>query len=182
MRKIRTAVLAGVAAVAAIGTALAASRDSHVMKVGLADGTVARIEYEGDVTPTVTVAPASDTAPIAWLDPFEPASLAPFDRIAADIDRQRGLMMGQVRTLPLPAMADDAKIGLTALHSLPPANVSYSFVSTTIGGSTCNRSVQVTSLGSGQKPKVVSNSYGDCGEASSETVAHLNQTNGMHRT
>lgn len=65
MRKIRTAVLAGVAAVAAIGTALAASHGSHVMKVGLPDGTVACIEYEVDVAPKVTVAPVSSVAPIA---------------------------------------------------------------------------------------------------------------------
>lgn len=181
MRKVRTAVLAGVAAVAAIGTALAANHGSHVMKVGLPDGTVARIEYEGDVAPKVTVAPSSSVAPIAWLDPFEPAPFALFDRIAADMDRQSDLMMRQVRALPLPIMADGGKIDLTALHSLPPGTVSYSFVSTTNGGSTCSRSVQVTSLGSGQQPKVVSNSSGDCREAPA-TVAHPNRTDGMRRT
>jgi hypothetical protein len=182
MRKIRTAVLAGVAAVAAIGTALAASHDSPVMKVGLPDGTVARVEYEGDVAPKVTVAPVSSVAPITWLDPFEPAAFAPFDRIAADMDRQSDLVMRQVRALPLPAMADDGKIDLTALRSLPPGTVSYSFVSTTNGGSTCSRSVQVTSLGSGQPPKVVSNSSGDCREAPSAAAAHPNRTDGMRRT
>lgn len=182
MRKIRTAVLAGAAAVAAIGTALAANPGSHVMKVGLPDGTVARVEYEGDVAPEVTVAPASSVAPISWLDPFQPGSLALFDRIAADMDRQSDLMMRQARALPLPAMADDGKIDLTALRSLPPGTVSYSFVSTTNGGSTCSRSVQVTSLGSGQSPKVVSNSSGDCREAPSATIAHPNRTDGMRRT
>lgn len=182
MRKIRTAVLTGVAAVAAIGTALAASHDSHMMKVGLPDGTLARIEYEGDVAPKVTVTPASSVAPIAWLDLFGPGSLALFDRIAADMDRQSDLMIRQVRALPLPAMADGGKIDLTALRSLPPGAVSYSFVSTTNGGSTCSRSVQVTSLGSGQPPKVVSNSSGDCREAPSATIAHPNRTDGMRRT
>ncbi len=182
MRKIRTAVLAGVAAVAAIGTALAASHGSHVMKVGLPDGTVARIEYEGDVAPKITVAPASSVAPISWLDPFEPGSLALFDRIAADINRQNDLMIRQVRALPLRAMADGGTIDLTALRSLPPGTVSYSFVSTTNGGSTCSRSVQVTSLGSGQPPKVVSNNSGDCREALSRAAAPPNRTDGMRRT
>lgn len=182
MRKIRTTVLAGVAAVAAIGTALAASHDRHVMKFGLPDGAVARIEYEGDVAPKVTVAPASSVAPIVWLKPFEPAPFALFDRIAADMDRQSDLMMRQVRALPLPAMADGGKIDLTALRSLPPGTVSYGFVSTTNGGSTCSRSVQATSLGSGQQPKVVSNSSGDCRTAPSATVAHPNRTDGMRRT
>lgn len=85
MRKIRTAVLAGVAAVAAIGTALAASHGGLIMKVGLPDGAVARIEYEGDVAPKVTVTPASSVPPITWLDPFEAAAFAAFDRIAADM-------------------------------------------------------------------------------------------------
>lgn len=182
MRKIRTAFLAGVAAVAAIGTAVAASHDSHVMKVGLPDGTVARIEYEGDVAPKVTVAPASSVAPIAWLDPFEPAPFALFDRIAADMDRQSDLVMRQVRVLPLPAIADDGKIDLTALRGLPPGTVSYSFVSTTNGGRTCSRSVQVTSVGSGRQAKVISNSSGDCREVPSAIVAHPNRTDGMRRT
>lgn len=181
MRKIRTAVLAGVAAGAAIGTALAASHGSHVMKAGLPDSTVAHIEYEGDVATKLTVAPASSVAPIIWLDPFEPAAFAPFDRIAADMDRQSDLMMRRVRALPLPAMADGGKIDLAALLSLPARTVSYSFVSTTNGRSTCSRSVQVTSLGSGQPPKVVSNSSGDCREAPSATAAHPNQTDGMRR-
>ncbi|CAM5534007.1 hypothetical protein N5J77_22835 [Sphingobium yanoikuyae] len=182
MRKIRAAVLAGVAAVAAIGTALAASHNSHVMKVGLPDGTVARIEYQGDVAPKVTVAPASSLAPIAWLDPLEAAPFALFDRIAADMDRQSEMMMRQVHALPLLAMADDGKIDLTALRSLPPGTVSYSFVSTTNGGSACSRSVQVTSLGSGEQPKVVSNSSGDCREAPSATIAHPNRTDALRRT
>ncbi len=182
MRKIRTAVLAGVAAVAAIGTALAASHGSHVMKVGLPDGRVDRIEYEGDIAPKITVAPASSVAPIAWLDPFEPAPFALFDRIAADMYRQSDVMMRQVRALPLPAMAGDGKIELTALRSLPLGTVSYSFVSTINGKSTYSRSVQVTSVGSGEQPKVVSNSSGDCREAPPATVAHPNRIDGMHRT
>jgi hypothetical protein len=79
-------------------------------------------------------------------------------------------------------MADDGKIDLTALRSLPPGTVSYSFVSTTNGGSTCSRSVQVNSLGSGQPPKVVSNSSGDCREGPPAAVAHPNRTDGMRRT
>ncbi|MGJ0239569.1 hypothetical protein ACQEPB_13780 [Novosphingobium fluoreni] len=182
MRKIPAAVLAGVAAVAAMGTALAASNNGHVMKVGLPDGTVARIEYQGDVAPKVTFVPGSDMAPIAWFDPFEAAPFTLFDRIAADMDRQSDLMMRQIRALPLPAMADDGKLDLTGWGSLPPGTVSYSFVSTTNGRSTCSRSVQVTSLGSGQPPKVVSNSSGDCREAPSATVTHPDRTDGMHRT
>lgn len=182
MRKIRTAVLADMAALAAIGTALAASHESHLMKVGQPDGAVAHIDYEGDVAPKVAVAPASGVTLTAWLDPFAPAPFALFDRIAADMDRQSDLMMRQVRALQLPAMADDGKIDLTALRSLPPGTVSYSFVSTANGGSTCSRSVQVASLGSGEQPKVVSTSSGDCREAKSAAFAHPIRSDEMHRT
>lgn len=91
-------------------------------------------------------------------------------------------MMRQVGALPLRAITDGGTIDLTALRSLPPGTVSYSFVSTTNGGSTCSRSVQVTSLGSGQPPKVVSNNSGDCREAPPAAAAHPNRTDGMRRT
>jgi hypothetical protein len=43
------------AAAAIAGTALAATRNSHVMNVALPDGSVARVEYVGNVAPKVTV-------------------------------------------------------------------------------------------------------------------------------
>jgi hypothetical protein len=58
MRKIHTAVVASIAALAVVGTAVAASHDNHVMKLDLPDGSIARIEYKGDVAPKVIVAPA----------------------------------------------------------------------------------------------------------------------------
>lgn len=82
MRKIRTAVLAGVAAIAAAGAAMAASQDTHVMKVALPDGSVARIEYKGDVAPKVVVAPArSLPVPISFVGPFDVAPLPLFNRV-----------------------------------------------------------------------------------------------------
>lgn len=182
MRKIRAAVLAGVAAVAAMGTALAASHNDHVMKLDLPDGTVARIEYQGDVAPKVTFVRNSDTAPIAWLDPSGSAPFMLFDRIAAALDRQSDMVMPQVHALPLPVVADHGKLDFTALRSLPPGVVRYSFVSTTDDGRTCSRSVQVTSLGSGRQPKVVSNSSGDCRDAPSPTVAHPDRTDALRLT
>lgn len=165
MRKIRTIVIAGIAALAAVGTAVAASHDSHVMKLGLPDGSIARIEYKGDVAPKVTVAPALDFVPVHWFDPFGAAPFTLFDRIAADMDRQTDMMMQQVRSLQLQPNAPDGKVDLAAFRALPAGTVSYSFVSTATGTGTCSRSVQVTSFGPGQQPKVVSNSSGDCRDA-----------------
>jgi len=80
MRKNRTAVLAGVAALIAVGTAVAATHNSHVMKVAMPDGSIAKIEYQGDVAPKVAVAPqpfgvTEMSLPVTVFDPFVLASI-----------------------------------------------------------------------------------------------------------
>ncbi|WP_242130371.1 MarR family winged helix-turn-helix transcriptional regulator [Sphingobium sp. Sx8-8] len=57
---IRTAVLAGVAAVAAMGTALAASHSSHMMKISLPDGMAASCRCA--ITHYLTAMPETPTA------------------------------------------------------------------------------------------------------------------------
>jgi hypothetical protein len=162
MRKFRTAVLTGTAALAVAGVALAASRDMHIMKVGLPDGSVARIEYAGDVAPKVTVAPASGAVPIALLDAFDTAPFAAFDRIAASMDRDMDTMVHEIGALQPLLTPDAGKLDLAALSKLPPGTVSYRLVSTGNGNEMCSRRVDVTSYGPDQKPKVVSSSSGDC--------------------
>ena len=161
MRKIRTAVFAGIAALTAAGTAVAATADTRVMNVGLPDGSVARIEYHGDVAPKVTLAPAAKLVPVRWIDPFEAAPFAMFDRIAAAMHRQTEMMMQQVGAMQHVPNAL-GKIDLAGFGTLPAGTMSYSFSSTSTDNGTCSRSVQVTSLGSGQQPKVVSKTSGDC--------------------
>ncbi|MGN6147885.1 MAG: hypothetical protein ACTHPD_05040, partial [Rhizomicrobium sp.] len=74
MRKTTMALMAGALALA--GTAAwAASSDVHHMTVRLADGSVANIEYTGDVAPKVSIregAPMSlaDFAPLPRAAPF----------------------------------------------------------------------------------------------------------------
>jgi hypothetical protein len=171
MRKTRTAVFAGIAALAVAGTALAANHDRHVMKVDLPDGSVAHVEYGGDVAPKVTVAPTLNFEPVRWFDPFAAAPFAMFDRIAAQMDQQAGMMMRQARALAIPANPANGKLDLTSFGTLPAGTVSYSFVSTGAGTGTCSRSVQVTSFGPGHQPKVISNSAGDCRDAPSAPIA-----------
>jgi len=161
MRKIRTAVFAGIAALTAAGTAIAATADTRVMNVDLPDGSVAWIEYDGDVAPKVTLAPATKLVPVRWIDPFDAAPFAMFDRIAAAMQRQTEMMMQQVHALQREPNAL-GKINLASFGTLPAGTMSYSFSSISTGSGTCSRSVQVTSLGSGQQPKVVSQTSGDC--------------------
>ena len=66
MTRLPAIVLTGVAAAALAGTAIAASPKTHVMNVPLPDGSVARVEYVGDVAPRVTVAPRPIAAMGDW--------------------------------------------------------------------------------------------------------------------
>jgi hypothetical protein len=160
MRNIRTAVLAGVAALAAAGTAVAASNDMHVMTVGLPDGAVARIHYRGDVAPVVRIEPTA--IPIRFADPLDAAPFAMFDRDFADLDRQAAVMMRQAQALR-EAQAGGPGLDLATFGSLPAGTISYRFVSTSDGNRVCTQSWRLTSQGAGQQPKLVSASSGDCG-------------------
>jgi hypothetical protein len=162
MRKIRMAVFAGIAALTAAGTAVAATADTRVMNVDLPDGSVARIEYQGDVAPKVTLAPSAKLVPVQWIDPFEADPFAMFDRIAAAMHRQTEIMMQQQVGAMQHVPNALGEINLARFGALPAGTMSYSFSSTSTGSGTCSRSVQVTSLGSGQQPKVVSKTSGDC--------------------
>jgi hypothetical protein len=166
MRKLRTAVLAGAAALCVAGTAMAASNDSHVMTVSLPDGSVAQIEYRDEVAPKVRVDPTPGFAPVRFGGPFDAAPFAAFDRIFADMDREAAAMMRQVQALQVQAASPDAKPDLAAFAGMPAGTVSYSFVSTSDGKHVCSRSWQMTSQGVGQQPKLVSASSGDCDTAS----------------
>ena len=92
-----------------------------------------------------------------------------FDRIAADMDRQMDAMFRQARMLETAAVGD-APFDQAGFGALPAGTVSYRFVSTSTGNGVCSRSVQVTSLGAGQQPKVVSSSSGDCGAPAHATA------------
>jgi len=166
MRKLRTAVLAGVAALCVAGTAVAANNDTHVMTVDLPDGSIARIEYQGDVAPEVRIDPTWGFAPVRFADSLDAAPFASFDRILADMDRQAAAMMRQVQALRLQPQGFDAKPDLAAFGGMPAGTVRYSFVSTRDGKRVCSLSWQVTSQGIGRQPKLVSAGSGDCDAAS----------------
>ena len=171
MRSLRTAALAGIAALAVAGTALAAANDTHILKVAMPDGSVARIAYRGDVPPQVAVAPARVITPIAWFDASDAAPFATFDRIMAEMDRQTATMMQQVAAMQAGPTMGESGPSFEVLQSMPAGMVHYSMVSTSGGSGTCSRSMQVTSMGAGEKPKVVSSSSGDCGPSATVPAA-----------
>jgi hypothetical protein len=171
MRKIRMAVLAGGATLLLTGAAMAASRDLHVMKVALPDGSEAQITYQGDVAPKVRVCggPAERIA----FDPvvaFDPAPFAEMDRVAAMLDRQAELAMQQAAAIERAAAAGHAP-QMAAGDKPVPGMVSYSYVSTTTSDGGCTRTVEWRSDGTSAQPKMTRTSAGSCPDAHSGEAA-----------
>jgi len=179
MRIIPSVLVAGVAAVACLGVAaMAASpkfqpppRQDHVLTVRLPDGSVEQIQYSGDVAPRVALSPGGPPmgafAPMAGFGPASDASpFAMLERMSAQMDREMAEMMRNAPPMPslaAPGAMQQAAAGQPAGPGKPPAGAqSYSFVSTIDGGRACTRSVQITSQGAGQAPRVVSQTSGDC--------------------
>jgi len=86
---------------------------------------------------------------------IEMAPFAALDRVAAQMDREMNAIMQKVS-------APDGKLDMASFGTLPAGTMQYRFVSTSTGNGTCSRSVQMTSAGDGQQPKVVQTSTGDC--------------------
>jgi hypothetical protein len=163
MRTLSKLLLAGLGTLVATGAALAAADRVHVMDVALPDGSVAHVRYVGDIAPKVVVAPAMPVA-FAAADPF-----ATMDRISAEMDRQMDAMMQHAAMLAAPATG--SQLSDAALRRLPPGTVSYTYTSYSSGdGASCSQSVQVTSLGADQAPKVVRQSSDGCTTMNSRTA------------
>ena len=157
MRTLPAIALAGIAAALA-GTAIAASPKTHVMNVPLPDGSVARVEYAGDVAPRVTIAPAPFES--AWLPGAIP-SFAGFDRMIEQMNRETQDMMRQVQQIQ--THPGQAGLNVAEYGNLPAGADSVRVVSVSNGRGTCTRTTQMVSQGAGKPPKVTSNVSGDCG-------------------
>jgi hypothetical protein len=156
------AIAFGAAAVALAGAAVAATPKTHKMDVPLPDGSVAHIQYVGDVAPKVTVAPAplADAAS-PWALPF--GSFAGFDRMMEEMNRRTEQMMRQAQEMARqPAGASPY---IASYGNLPAGETSTTVVSVSNGGSTCTRTTEVVSQGAGKPPKVTSSVSGQCGPA-----------------
>jgi hypothetical protein len=157
VRKLPAAALVGLAAAAIAGTAAAASSRAHVINVPLADGSVARIEYVGDVPPKVSVAPAPLPGDF-WSTAVPP--MADFDRLFEQLNRQMR-QIEQMARVPVGAPG----INVASYGNLPPGASSVSVVTTSNGGVTCTRTTEIVSQGPGKPPKVTTNVSGNCAGA-----------------
>ena len=168
MPTLRTALLAGVAVIAAglSGAAMAQSPQTHVMTVRLPGGGLEQIRYTGNVPPQVVVgeSPAAIDALVPMPSLFgRDSPFAALDRISAEMDRQAASMFRQADELA--AQARSGQLTEAAMRNLPPGSANYSFVSTMSGSGVCTQSVEITSRGNGAPPRVVSHSSGNCAAA-----------------
>jgi hypothetical protein len=163
MRIARTTILAGAGLLLVAGTAAAAAEKLHTLNVSLPDGSVAQIEYTGDVAPKVSVAPP-DAVPVAYADPF-----AELDRMAAYMEAQHQAMMQQVAAMEqAAAQAGTAAPGQTTLVGDLPAGTHFTYVSSTTHEHGCTPTVEDRSAGSSAQPKVTRTSAGSCDKATSD--------------
>lgn len=176
MKSVRPLLLAGImtAGVTALaGYAYAGEDGFKTLILQLPGGSVQQIQYAGPTSPQIVMLPQATMPTVlpmlaAWQTPVLPAAPAvgdPFaqiDQISAIMNVQAAAMMGAMNAMMAQGMPLAAP---TAFGVLPPGgSTSYSFVSATSGGprGACMESVQITAMGPGQAPKVVSSRTGDC--------------------
>jgi hypothetical protein len=167
MRLTRTTLLAGGVALLVAGTAAAAAEKLHKMEVALPDGSTAHIEDTGDVAPEVTIEPVDAQAQAAF-DPF-----AELDRMALEMQVRQQAMMQQMAAMQQAAAEAGATTaagpGVAFVGNLP-AGAHYSYYSSTTDANGCTQTVQYSSDGSGDAPKVTRASAGSCDAAAGEAV------------
>jgi hypothetical protein len=174
VRKLPAFAFGAVGAVAIAGAAVAATPKTHKMDVNLPDGSVAHIEYVGDVKPKVTIAPRPYAAADApWAMGFP--SFAGFDRMFEQMQRQSQEMMRRAQEM---SRSPGAAAPYIASYGDVPAGASSSttVVSVSNGGATCTRTTQVVSQGAGKPPKVTSNVSGQCSDAPQAPAGPINRT------
>jgi len=157
MRTIAALALGGIAAMAVAGTGIAAGSKTHVMNVALPDGSVARVEYVGDVAPKVTVEPRQLAGTERTWTPTAMPSFAGFDQMMARMNQQIQQMARQPMASP--------GMNVAAYGNMPSGANSTSVVSYSNGRSVCTRTTEVVSQGAGKPPKVTLNVSGNCGDA-----------------
>ena len=196
MQTVRSLIIAGVAVFALAGPAAVAAQPMpavHHMTVRLDDGSVAEIEYTGDVAPKVVFQrePLSAAAigwrsafdwPISMVAPsqiFEPdPALAALDRLSTQMALETASLMHEaavLSALPVAGLKDMD----TMKVSLPADVTGYSVLSTWTSNGACTRSVETKTFADGRKPETVSHESGSCkAPHGSNALPHDSQTDG----
>jgi hypothetical protein len=166
MRFVRTAIIAAGASAALAGAAIAARNDSKMMLIALPDGSVEHVRYEGDVAPEVMF--VRDPAPAGMFTAaFGPGSpFVEMERISAVMEAHAQAMMRQAAAMQAQMPAANGKgIVMTNAAGQPVGVMHYSYVSSTTTADGCTQTVQYSSDGSNNQPKLIRTSTGSCGTA-----------------
>jgi hypothetical protein len=160
VRKLPLIALAGALSAALAGGAIAAKPQTHVMDYPLPDGSVAHIEYVGNVAPKVTVAPVATDDDSGTLIPLP--DFAAFHRMIERMQRQSQELARQAQEMARQAPAAGRMPYIASFGSQPAGVSSTSVVSASTGAGTCTRTTEVVSQGPGKPPKVTSSVSGNC--------------------
>jgi len=167
MRRAHTVILAGAAALLVGTAAVAATAELHHMNVRLPDGSVAQIEYAGDVAPKVTIAPSAARR-VAMVDPF-----AQMDQMMASMEARHRAMIAQMAAMedaaaraPAPPLAPGEQL-VDAGDAPQGSGYSMVSVSSSTDANGCTRTVETHSNGSGA-PQVTRTNSGTCDKAAPE--------------
>lgn len=157
MKPVKTAILAGAAALALAGAAYAAAYAPamHTMTVTMPDGGVATVAYSGNVAPTVRFGAIAD--PAAFWGPRSP--FATIERVSAEMDRQMQMLERQADMMAMPLWNANPLFTAT-LRGVPVGSATYALTAVSDGGF-CMRSMQITPDAHGQ-PHIVSRTVGNC--------------------
>ncbi|GAC1571206.1 MAG: hypothetical protein NVS3B27_16970 [Novosphingobium sp.] len=156
MMKTTSTLVLGAIGLGLAGTALASANDLHTMKVALPDGSVALVQYHGDVAPQIQVA-----QPVVSVEDFWP--FAEMSAQMAQLEAQSRAMMAQAAAMQREAAAHPGQSVTVVSDGKAPSGFSSWTSVTTIsnGKGTCTQTTSMRSDGTG-KPQMTQASSGDC--------------------
>ncbi|HEX4183181.1 MAG TPA: hypothetical protein VHY34_07975 [Caulobacteraceae bacterium] len=171
MRAVPVVLLAGVAAIAVAGVAVAQIVKVHEVTVRLPDGGVEEIHYFGDVAPQVFVSRDIAAYPLAGADAaYVNSPFAQLQWISAEMDREAAAMVRHADMLEAEALQGPDGLTQISADTLPAGTRGISYVSTVTSDGVCVRSMQITSTGDGHKPRVLTRTSGQCGNSGKSTA------------
>lgn len=147
MPRVHAALFAG-AAVLAAGTASAATGQWHTTTVDLPDGSVAEIQYLGEVPPRVTV-----SMPVVQDDQAD--EIAEYEEDDALPAATRARRVVQARPQPRPAAPYPAAPQFIVAGDVPKGSTyEYTLITTGLDGRVCAQRTEWRSRGKGKEPEI----------------------------
>ena len=179
MHFFRTAVIAGIAAAALAGAALAARDDNKMMLIAHPDGTVEHIPVSEVQLVAVPAAPAD-----FFTTAFGPDSaIAEMDRMAAAMEAQAAAMMRDAAMTQSGSQSPGGQgMVMTNAQGQPVGVMQYSFVSSSTDANGCTQTISYSSDGAAgaDQPKVIRTSAGACSAQAAPAPAIAPATRAPH--